>query len=95
MMMIFRLLHAMFLNFIFTFLFPEGLISYIIPKGAPRGLEVELSDKTYDGENLGDRYVGGMGQLSDGQRGPDNFRSDIYGLGKGKIYQRLRRVRRS
>jgi hypothetical protein len=33
---------------------------------------------------MGDRYVGGMGQLSDGQKGQDNFRSDIYGNGKGK-----------
>lgn len=68
----------------FLLLFTEGLVSYIIPKGAPRGLETELSDKTYDGEDLGDRYVGGMGQLSDGQKGQDNFRSDIYGNGKGK-----------
>lgn len=66
------------------FIFSEGLVSYVIPKGAPRGLEVELSDKTYDGEDLGDRYAHGLGQLSDGQRGPDNFRSDIYGLGKGE-----------
>lgn len=59
-------------------------MSYVIPKGAPRGLETELSDKSYDGEDLGDRYVGGMGQLNDGQKGQDNFRSDIYGNGKGK-----------
>lgn len=62
-------------------------MSYIIPKAPPRGFEKELSDKTYDGEEQNDRYVGGMGQLSDGQKGQDNFRSDIYGNGKGKRYR--------
>ncbi len=80
--MICRLQHAIFKKASFSF--TEGLVSYILPKGAPRGLETELSDKTYDGEDLGDRYVGGMGQLSDGQKGQDNFRSDIFGNGKGK-----------
>ena len=63
--------------------FTDGLISYVIPKGVQRGNEVELSDKTYDGEDEGDRLVGGLGQLADGQKGMDNFRSD-HGLGKGK-----------
>lgn len=62
----------------------EGLLSYSIPKGNPRGIEIDLSDKTYDGRDEGDRLVGGLGQLVDGQRGTDNFRSDIHGLGKGK-----------
>lgn len=62
----------------------EGLMSYVIPKGVQRGNEVELSDKTYDGEDEGDRLVGGLGQLVDGQKGPDNFRNDIHGFGKGK-----------
>lgn len=29
----------------------------------------------------------GLGQLADGQRGTDNFRSDIYGYGKGNVQQ--------
>lgn len=64
-------------------LFLEGLISYSIPKGVQRGLEVDLSDQTYDGKEEGDRLVGGLGQLVDGQKGTDNFRSDIHGFGKG------------
>lgn len=28
--------------------------------------------------------MGGLGQLVDGQKGMDNFRSDVYGFGKGK-----------
>jgi discoidin domain receptor family member 2 len=50
-----------------------------------RGIEVDLSDKTYDGVEEGDRLVGGLGQLVDGQKGTDNFRSDIHGFGKGKF----------
>lgn len=59
-------------------------MAYSIPKGAQRGMEIDLSDKTYDGQEEGDRYVNGLGQLVDGQRGKDNFRADINGLGKGK-----------
>lgn len=66
------------------FYFTEGLISYVIPKGVQRGNEVELFDKTYDGDDEGDRLVGGLGQLVDGQKGMDNFRTDVYGFGKGK-----------
>lgn len=59
-------------------------MSYSIPKGVQRGMEVDLSDKTYDGNEQGDRYVDGIGQLVDGQKGKDNFRTDIHGFGKGK-----------
>ncbi|XP_036321548.1 uncharacterized protein LOC118735725 [Rhagoletis pomonella] len=61
----------------------EGIVSYSIPKGVQRGMEVDLSDKTYDGYEQGDRYVDGLGQLVDGQKGKDNFRTDIHGYGKG------------
>ncbi|KAH8298163.1 hypothetical protein KR018_010084 [Drosophila ironensis] len=61
----------------------EGIVSYSIPKGVQRGMEVDLSDKTYDGGEQGDRYVDGIGQLVDGQKGKDNFRTDIHGFGKG------------
>ena len=67
----------------FCFYFPEKLISYSIPKGVQRGLEVDLSDQTYDGVDDGNRLIGGLGQLVDGQRGTDNFRYDIHGFGKG------------
>lgn len=63
----------------------EGIVSYSLPKGVQRGMEVDLSDKTYDGYEHGDRYVDGLGQLVDGQKGKDNFRTDIHGFGKGKI----------
>lgn len=73
--------------FLFLFsIFPEGLMSYSIPKGVQRGIEVDLSDKTYDGVEEGERLIGGLGQLVDGQKGTDNFRSDIHGYGKGKKF---------
>lgn len=63
----------------------EGIISYSIPKGVQRGIEIDLSDQTYDGREENDRLVGGLGQLVDGQRGSDNFRTDVNGYGKGKF----------
>lgn len=63
--------------------FSDGLVSYSIPKGVQRGLEIDLSDQTYDGHDENDRLVDGLGQLVDGQRGTDNFRNDIHGYGKG------------
>lgn len=39
----------------------------------------------------GDRLVGGLGQLVDGQIGTDNFRTDIHGYGKGmflRLYEK-------
>lgn len=50
-------------------------------------MEIDLSDKTYDGQEEADRFVNGLGQLVDGQRGKDNFRMDINGFGKGKREQ--------
>lgn len=58
-------------------------MSYSIPRGVQRGPEIDLSDQTYDGLVAGDRLVNGMGQLADGAKGSDNFRSDIHGFGKG------------
>lgn len=58
-------------------------MAYSIPKGVQRGPEIDLSDQSYDGTVDGDRLVNGMGQLVDGQRGNDNFRSDLGGFGKG------------
>lgn len=73
---------------IVDFLFPnfsDGLVSYSIPKGVQRGLEIDLSDQTYDGHDENDKLVDGLGQLVDGQRGTDNFRTDIHGYGKGNV----------
>lgn len=60
-------------------------MSYSIPKGVQRGPEIDLSDQTYDGREEDGRLVAGLGQLVDGQKGSDNFRTDIHGFGKGKL----------
>ncbi|XP_051161939.1 discoidin domain-containing receptor tyrosine kinase B [Leptopilina boulardi] len=61
----------------------EGLVSYSMPQGIQRGSEVDLTDRTYDGQEDAGYLSGGLGQLVDGQKGPDNFRLDVNGNGKG------------
>ena len=67
----------------FIFISTEGLVSYAVPK-ANQKVDIELSDRTYDGDDQGDRLVNGMGQLVDGQKGQDNYRADVNGFGRGE-----------
>jgi len=57
-------------------------VSYAIPQGSRRGLDVDLSDATYDGDitDSGRTLTGGLGQLTDGILGQSNFRVDRHGL---------------
>ena len=51
-------------------------MSYDVPQGDKRGSEVDLFDFTYDGI-LNDNYLsGGLGQLTDGDEGNSNFRTE-------------------
>uniref|UniRef100_A0ABD2WJD2 Discoidin domain-containing receptor 2 n=1 Tax=Trichogramma kaykai TaxID=54128 RepID=A0ABD2WJD2_9HYME len=61
----------------------DGLVAYSMPQGVRRGYELDLTDRTYDGAEEAEYLTGGLGQLVDGQKGPDNFRLDMYGNGKG------------
>ncbi|XP_076351976.1 discoidin domain-containing receptor 2-like isoform X4 [Tachypleus tridentatus] len=61
----------------------EGLLSYSMPQGERRGLELDFSDNTYDGVRDDSYLNGGLGQLTDGVEGGDNFKADVYGYGKG------------
>lgn len=54
-----------------------------MPQGEKRGSEIDLYDKIYDGHEENHYLYGGLGQLVDSQKGPDNFRLDIRGQGKG------------
>ncbi|GFV71738.1 discoidin domain-containing receptor 2, partial [Trichonephila clavipes] len=54
-----------------------------MPQGERRGVEINLSDKIYDGIKDDSYLHGGLGQLTDGQKGDDNFKVDTQGLGKG------------
>lgn len=58
-----------------------GGASYSAPEGSEplQG----LTDSSYDGLRENGRLEGGLGRLTDGEVGADNFRLDI-GYGKGK-----------
>uniref|UniRef100_A0A3B3ZKB8 receptor protein-tyrosine kinase n=1 Tax=Periophthalmus magnuspinnatus TaxID=409849 RepID=A0A3B3ZKB8_9GOBI len=57
----------------------DGLVSYSAPEGqimTPPGFPVvSLNDSTYDGSRQRGRLVGGLGQLTDGVTGQDDFLS--------------------
>ncbi|XP_046560812.1 discoidin domain-containing receptor 2-like [Haliotis rubra] len=59
----------------------DGLVSYSMPQGDRRGSEVDLYDFTYDGIIKNKYLKDGLGQLTDGDEGHTNFRSDKKGLG--------------
>ena len=65
-----------------TCMVPDGVISYSMPQGERRGVELDLYDFTYDGKVTETYLSGGLGQLMDGIDGPPNFRLDPDGLGK-------------
>lgn len=70
------------------------MVSYSAPEGSEP--EQGLTDTSYDGLKDGNRLVAGLGRLTDGEFGADNFRLDI-GYGKGMVFsgQRARRVNMS
>ena len=51
------------------------MVKYDIPQGERRGIDVDLTDATYDGIVDGQRLSGGLGQLTDGELGQSNFRA--------------------
>ena len=58
-----------------------NLLSYSMSRGDKRGVEIDLSDSTYDGKDENGYLSGGLGQLTDGQEGPSNFRLDPQNIG--------------
>lgn len=67
----------------------DGLVSYSAPAGQVmvyRGLEIHLNDSVYDGAT-GERLTEGLGQLTDGTWGLDDFlHSNVYGMWAGYDY---------
>ncbi|XP_050301155.1 discoidin domain-containing receptor 2-like isoform X2 [Anthonomus grandis grandis] len=63
-------------------IFKDGLLSYSMPQGTKR-TDIDLSDKTFDGIEENNQLKHGLGQLTDGVRGKDNFKLDLGGFGKG------------
>ncbi|EFN63527.1 Discoidin domain-containing receptor 2 [Camponotus floridanus] len=51
----------------------DGVVSYSMPQGDKRGNGWEFFDATYDGHWDGELRRG-LGQLTDGRTGPDNFK---------------------
>lgn len=55
----------------------DGVVSYSMPQGDKRGNGWEFFDATYDGHWDGELRRG-LGQLTDGRTGPDNFKMGYY-----------------
>uniref|UniRef100_A0A8D8YYZ7 Discoidin domain-containing receptor 2 n=1 Tax=Cacopsylla melanoneura TaxID=428564 RepID=A0A8D8YYZ7_9HEMI len=68
-------------------LYEEGLVSYSMPQGNIKTFDtshsLDLTDKTYDGIQEDGILTGGLGQLTDGQVGADNFKMDAKSRAKG------------
>ncbi|XP_021949331.1 discoidin domain-containing receptor 2 [Folsomia candida] len=64
--------------------FRGGLLSYSTIQGSKRGENWNLFDYTYDGVWEGQNLSSGLGQLTDGRIGPNNFKDDYYGHERGK-----------
>ena len=60
-------------NRILTFRLTDGVVSYSMPQGDKRSNGWEFFDATYDGHWDGELRRG-LGQLTDGRTGPDNFK---------------------
>ncbi|CAL4071671.1 unnamed protein product [Meganyctiphanes norvegica] len=64
--------------------YTEGVVSYSMEDGDPRGGDDGLLDLRYDGSKSTDAWLtSGLGQLTDGEIGHTNFRVDVRGVGRG------------
>jgi discoidin domain receptor family protein 2 len=61
-----------------------GLLSYSMPQGSKRGENWNFYDHTYDGVWEDNYLRNGLGQLTDGRSGPNNFKDDYYGHERGE-----------
>ncbi|XP_003248013.1 discoidin domain-containing receptor tyrosine kinase B isoform X2 [Acyrthosiphon pisum] len=61
----------------------DGILSYSMPQGDKRSPEWEFYDSTYDGY-WDDELQRGLGQLTDGKVGLDNFRMGYYDTERGQ-----------
>ncbi|KAL0280485.1 UNVERIFIED_CONTAM: hypothetical protein PYX00_001759 [Menopon gallinae] len=61
----------------------NGLVGYSMLQGYREGPDIDLTDRTYDGIEENGYLSGGLGQLTDGDRGGDNFKFHFRGSGKG------------
>ena len=57
-------------------------MAYSMPQGDKRGTSYEFYDWNYDGEWTGNQLKNGLGCLTDGDFGPDNFKMSYYAPSK-------------
>ena len=62
--------------------FSDGLLTYRMPQGDRRGSAYEFYDWTYDGEWKGDVLSNGLGCLTDGDFGPEDYKLSYYAQGR-------------
>nr|CAH0107509.1 unnamed protein product [Daphnia galeata] len=63
----------------------EGIASYLMPQGDQRGAGWQFYDTSYDGIWDGSLLRQGLGQLTDGKLGPDNFKASYYDQDRGWV----------
>lgn len=68
-----------------TVVYTDGILSYSMPQGDKRNPEWEFYDSTYDGY-WDDELQRGLGQLTDGKVGIDNFRMGYYDTERGIVF---------
>ncbi|KAF6200531.1 hypothetical protein GE061_004974 [Apolygus lucorum] len=61
----------------------DGIVSYSMPQGDKRGTAWEFFDATYDG-HWDAELQRGLGQLTDGKIGPENFKMGYYDYERGQ-----------
>ena len=64
------------------FVYIVGLLSYSMPQGDKRGPTYEFYDWNYDGEWRGNYLENGLGSLTDGNLGPDDYKLSYYAKSK-------------
>ena len=60
----------------------DGILAYSMPQGDRRGSAYEFYDFSYDGEWSGNQLKNGLGCLTDGDYGPENFKLSYYDKSK-------------
>ena len=68
----------------YPMIFAGRIISYSMPQGDKRGATYEFYDWNYDGEWKGDILMNGLGSLTDGNLGPQDYKLSYYA--KSKIF---------
>lgn len=74
----------LFLSFFLSLCIPDGILSYSMAQGDRRGSSYEFYDFSYDGEWSGNELRNGLGCLTDGDYGPENFKLSYYDKSKSK-----------